>query len=168
MVRPKSRAAGQVRYVVQWLWFVPLAVIWLVPYALLWVAYAVAALPLSVMRVELPGPPGSGRRFRVRRRMWLGKDRLKRECSQDIAWLEDRFRARLDDREPILLGRQSSGTVWRHRDGRIEIDDSYYRQFGVSRALAIAAEYGYAPVGGVPMPDATWLVLRRTARITGD
>lgn len=162
MVGARSRTGMRVRYVGQWLWGVPAAVVWLVPYALLWVAYVVAA-PLSMMEVELPGPPGSGRRFRVRRMMWLSRDRLARECSTDTAWLEDRFRARLDGREPILLGRQSSGTVWRHRDGRIEIDDSYYRQFGLPRAVAIAAECGYAPAGGPPGRDATWLVLRHTA-----
>lgn len=154
---PKSRTAARARYTLQWLWFPLLWALWLVPWLILTFLYFVF-LPFTFLwDLDLPGFPGSGRRFRARRRMWLNRKRMRRECSTDLVWLEDQLRALFDNRSPVLEGRQSSGTTWRHRDGRIEVDDSYYRQLGVADAVRIAHEYGYeADVRDAP----TWLVFR--------
>ncbi|MFJ4987605.1 hypothetical protein ACIP9H_27845 [Streptomyces sp. NPDC088732] len=162
---PKSLAGARLRYTLQWVWFPCLAAVWLLPYLLLVVGYFTVFFPLAfVWDIDVPAPPGSGRRFRWRRRMWLNRKRMRRECSGDLPWLEDQFRALLDGRAPILLGRQSSGTVWRHRDGRVEIDDSYFRQIGAARALAVARELGWTPdrKGTEDLP--VWLVLRAAPR----
>ncbi|MFI0240957.1 hypothetical protein [Streptomyces sp. NPDC016845] len=154
-MRPRAR------YALQWLWFPPLWVLWLVPWLVLVFLYFVF-LPFTFLwDLDLPGFPGSGRRLRTRRRMWLNRKRMRWECSTDLPWLEDGLRTLFDNRSPVLEGRRSSGTTWRHRDGRIEVDDSYYRQLGVARAVQIAQEHGYeADVRDAPK----WLVFRyRTA-----
>lgn len=158
---PKSPVVSRVRYVTQWLWFPVLGVLWLVPYVIVLCLYF-ALLPFcTVWDLDAPGPPGSGRRFRWRRRMWLDRKRRQREVSADLPWLEDQLKALFDGRAPILLGRQSSGTLWRYRDGRVEIHDSYFRQLGVVRALHVAREYGYVPSTDGMKDLPWWLVLRR-------
>lgn len=161
----KSVVTSRIRYVLQWLWFPVLGALWLVPYLLLLFLYFAVFFPFAFLwDIDAPAPPGSGRRFRWRRRMWLNRKRLRRECSHDALWVEDQLRAVFDGRAPVLEGRQSSGTLWRHRDGRIEIDDSYFRQFGARRALQIAQEYGWMADqrdGTRDLP--VWLVLRRSA-----
>ena len=99
--------------------------------------------------------------------MWLDRKRMQREVSADLPWLEDQLRALFDGRTPILLGRQSSGTLWRYRDGRVEIHDSYFRQLGATRALHVAREYGYAPNADGMKDLPRWLVLRRTDDMGG-
>ncbi|MDX3238853.1 hypothetical protein PV392_24810 [Streptomyces sp. ME03-5709C] len=167
-VRPaRSAGALRLRYTAQWLWFPLLMALWVLPYVVVLVAYFTVLFPLAfVWGLDVPGPPGSGRRWRLRRRMWLNRKRLRRECSVDAAWLEDQFRALFDGRAPVLEGRQSSGTTWRHRDGRVEVDDSYFRQLGAGRALQIAEEYGWT-AGQDGLRDLpVWLVLRRAAEPT--
>ncbi|UXY22269.1 hypothetical protein N8I84_28920 [Streptomyces cynarae] len=144
-----------------------MAVLWLAPYTIALCLYF-SFLPFCmVWGLDAPGPPGSGRRFRWRRRMWLDRKRMQREVSTDLLWLEDQLRALFDGRLPILLGRQSSGTVWRHRDGRIEIHDSYFRQLGAPRALQVAREYGYVPSADGMKEIPRWLVLRRVDDMRG-
>ncbi|MEU6239554.1 hypothetical protein [Streptomyces sp. NPDC047024] len=141
---PKPVSTARLRYVLQWLWFPALWALWLVPYLVLVFLYFTVLFPFAfVWDLDLPAPPGTGRRLRTRRRLWLNRARLRRECSADEPWLEDQFRALLDGRAPVLQGRQSSGTTWRHRDGRVEIDDSYYARLGVARAVRIAETYGW-------------------------
>jgi hypothetical protein len=157
----KSEVGARVRYTLQWLWFPVLGALWLLPYLIVVFLYFVVFFPLAfVWGVDAPAPPGSGRRFRRRRRMWLNRKRLRRECSQDVPWLEDQLRALFDGRTPVLEGRQSSGTVWRHKDGRVEVDDSYFRQLGAGHALQIAQEHGwFADEAGLrDLPE--WLVFR--------
>ncbi|MGX1367034.1 hypothetical protein RKD19_002393 [Streptomyces canus] len=158
----KSVMRARIRYVLQCLWFLPLGALWLVSYLLVLFLYFVVFFPLAfIWDLDVPGPPGSARRFRWRRRMWLNRKRLRRECSHDAAWLEDQLRALFDGRAPVLEGRQSSGTTWRHKDGRVEVDDSYFRQLGAGRALAIAQEHGWVAdqqMGVRDLPE--WLVLR--------
>ncbi|MCL8016817.1 hypothetical protein [Streptomyces sp. AS02] len=148
------------------MWVPPLAALWILPYlVVLFLYYVVFFSLMFVWEVDAPGPPGSGRRFRWRRRMWLNRKRLRRECSPDPLWVEDQLRALFDGRAPVLEGRQSSGTVWRHRDGRVEVDDSYFRQLGAGRARQIAEEYGWVPdreAGTRDLPK--WLVLRRASQ----
>jgi hypothetical protein len=162
----KSVARSRIRYALQWLWFLPLGALWLVPYLVVLFLYFVVFFPFAFLwDLDVPGPPGSARRFRWRRRMWLNRKRLRRECSDDAPWLEDQLRALFDGRAPVLEGRQSSGTTWRHKDGRVEVDDSHFRQLGAGRALAIAQEHGWVAdpqtgVSGLPV----WLVLRRSAQ----
>lgn len=160
----RSVVRSRIRYVLQWLWFPLLGALWLVPYLFVLFLYFVVFFPFAFLwDMDVPGPPGSGRRFRWRRRMWVNRKRLRRECSGDVPWLEDQLRALFDGRAPVLEGRQSSGTTWRHKDGRVEIDDSYFRQLGVGRALAIAQENGWGPdqhSGTRDLP--VWLVLRRS------
>ncbi|GHA18964.1 hypothetical protein GCM10010389_66020 [Streptomyces echinoruber] len=146
----------------QWLWFPVLGALWLVPYLVLVSGYFMAFFPFAfVWDVDVPDPPGSGRRFRWRRRMWLNRKRMRRECSRDVLWVEDQLRALFDGRAPVLEGRQSSGTTWRHRDGRVEVDDSYFRQLGVARALRIAQEHGWSADEAGLRAAPTWLVFHR-------
>ncbi|WP_138895671.1 hypothetical protein [Streptomyces chryseus] len=157
----KSIARLRARYLAQWLWFPFLGVLWLVPYFVTLCAYFVF-LPFAMMwDIDTPSPPGSGRRFRLRRRMWLNRARMRRERSTDLPWLEDQLRALFDGRKPVLMGRQSNGTLWRHGDGRVEIDDSYFRQLGPARALEIAQEYRYVPAGDVKRELPVWIVVQR-------
>ncbi|GHK04765.1 hypothetical protein SY2F82_65620 [Streptomyces sp. Y2F8-2] len=93
--------------------------------------------------------------------MWLDRKRVVREISTDLPWLEDQLRGLFNGRTPILLGRQSSGTLWRHRDGRVEIHNSYFRQLGATRALQVAREYGYLPTSDGTRDLPGWLILRR-------
>lgn len=158
---PKSLVTSRVRYVTQWLWFPVLGALWLVPYVIALCLYLIFLPFCMVWDLDAPGPPGSGRRFRWRRRMWLDRRRMQREVSADLPWLEDQLRALFDGRAPILLGRQSSGTLWRHRDGRVEIHDSYFRQLGAARALYVAREYGYEPSADGMKALPLWLVLCR-------
>ncbi|MEW2133461.1 hypothetical protein [Streptomyces sp. NPDC005435] len=103
---PKPLVIARVRYVLQWLWFPALWALWLVPYLVLVFLYFTVFFPFAfVWDVDLPGPPGTGRRLR----------------------------ALFDGRAPVFMGGQSGGTTWRHRDGRVEIDDSYFRRLGVAR-----------------------------------
>ncbi|MFF3343250.1 hypothetical protein [Streptomyces flavidovirens] len=157
----KSTAGLRIRYTVQWLWFPLLWMVWLIPYFLILCVYFVLFSVAMLWENDLPPLPGSGRRFRLRRRMWLNRARMNRERSTDIPWLEDQLRALFDGRKPVLMGRQSSGTLWRHRDGRVEIDDSYFRQMGPARAWQIAQEYGYAPAGDVTRDLPLWIVVQR-------
>ncbi|MGX1477860.1 UNVERIFIED_CONTAM: hypothetical protein RKD50_006668 [Streptomyces canus] len=162
----KSVTGSRIRYVLQWLWFLPFGALWLVPYLVVLFLYFVVLFPFTFLwDLDVPGSPGSGRRFRWRRRMWLNRKRLRRECSDDAFWLEDQLRALFDGRAPVLEGRQSSGTTWRHKDGRVEVDDSYFRQLGAGRALAIAQEHGWVPDQKMGLRDLpVWLVVRRSPK----
>ncbi|WP_329121647.1 hypothetical protein [Streptomyces sp. NBC_01465] len=156
----KSTAWLRVRYVLQWIWFPPVWLILLIPSLVVFAAW----WALCFVSAEADGPSlmlFTGRRFRWRRRMWLDRKRMRRSGSKDLLRLEDELRALFDGRKKVAGGFEwrTGGTLWRHDDGRLEIDRSFFRQPGAARALEIAGEYGVVPTdGGKGLP--VWLVLK--------
>ncbi|MFI5757335.1 hypothetical protein [Streptomyces sp. NPDC051569] len=162
----KSAALLRIRYIWQFLWFPPL---WL-PLA---VPTFIVLLTLNVINGLLEGDGGlpvhlaGGRRWRLRRRMWLSRARVRRERSMDVRWLEGELRAVFDAVAARPLMDHTTDTLWSHRDGRLEIDDSYFRRLGAVRTLQIAAEYGYVSADegqGLPI----WVVLKRALPVGGE
>lgn len=140
---PKSAFRLWSRYVFQWIW----GVLYLVGMIL---TPFVSGL-LNVIHDMSGGP-----RTRPSRRIWLSRDRLRRERSADTSQVEARLRERLAGL-PAVAGRAGSAARV------VQVDDSYFRQIGATRALQIAGEYGWHLPEDTIRYAPKWLVLRRPA-----
>jgi hypothetical protein len=141
---PKSAFRLWSRYVFQWVWG-PLYAIGMV----------LAPLINEILNAvhDASGRP----RTRPARRIWLSRDRLRRERNTDLGQVEVRLRERLAHPAPAAAGR--AGAVAR----TLQVDDSYFRQIGATRALQIAGEYGWHLPEDTARYAPKWLVLRRPA-----
>ncbi|WP_309051434.1 hypothetical protein, partial [Streptomyces sp.] len=140
---PKSAIRLWSRYVFQWLWGVL--------YAIGWILTPVLSAILEAVHTASGGP-----RTRPPRRIWLSRARLRRERSTDRGAVEARLRERITSL-PAADGRPAD------TPRTIQVDDSYYRQIGATRALQIAREYGWHLPEDTARYAPTWLVLRRPA-----
>ena len=153
---PLPRWRGRLRYLLQWIWIWPIAIIWWPIWALLTLLWVLMEIVSAFTDgTAFDDPPGlfSGRRFRWRRKMWLSRARLRRSTTHDVAELESALRARLD-----LTDRSRCTAHWK-KSGHLMLDRSYFRQIGVHRAVQIAQEYGYHPSPGSEQLLPHWLVL---------
>lgn len=144
---PKSAVRLWSRYVFQWLWGVLYGIGWILA-------------PVLGAILEAVDTASGGSRIRPSRRIWLSRERLRRERRTDPGEVEALLRERL--------------TSLTAADGRpagtprtIQVDDSYFRQIGATRALQIAQEYGWHLPAEAARYAPTWLVLRRLAEPSG-
>jgi hypothetical protein len=92
-------------------------------------------------------------RTRPPRRVWLSRDRLLRERGTNTGQVEARLRERLAGLPAVA--RTGSAHI-------VQVDDSYFRQIGATRALQIAGEYGWHLPEDTARYAPKWLVLRRS------
>lgn len=144
---PKSAFRLWSRFVFQWLWGIP--------YVLVLIAAPIILAIANVLYELL----GRGRaQARPPRRLWLSLDRLRRERNTDVGQTEARLRERLVGHETAAGGGGGKAQAI------IRIDDSYFRQIGASRALQIAAEYGWYLPEDTKRYAPTWLLLHRSTQ----
>ncbi|MFI1366095.1 hypothetical protein [Streptomyces griseochromogenes] len=151
---PKSASRLWTRYCVQWLWGPPL---WLL-----------TRLPLIVLIVldvdEIPSSDSTARRPRWWRRMWISRDRLKRERTTDPSAQEQEIRRMLDHhRRRCVPLRPKEGAPVPCLGGvhSLFIEQSFYRVLGARRAYEIAhGEYNWRLAENAEKHLPTWLELR--------
>lgn len=127
----------------------------------LWgVFYAVGMILSSLISEGLNAVHDASARSRMRppQRIWLSRDRLRRERSADIGQVEARLRERLAQ-APAAAGRAGGAAQ------TLQVDDSFFRQIGATRALQIAGEYGWHLPEDTARYAPKWLVLRRPAEV---